>query len=305
LVACGLSEVVTFSMVSPRVFDRIGLPAVDPLRQTISLANPLNEEQSCLRTTLIPNLLEVASRNVNRRVTELAIFELGNVFLPQNEANLAVRNEGLPDERLYVAGLTMGDFPRSWQGPAGTQDFYFLKGVVEALLEGLGVKDHHFLPANLGPTFHPGRSAEIKQDGEVLGLLAELHPDILEEYGLPQRACVFQLDLERVLALRLPGKRYTPITRYPAVQRDLAVIIPDDLPAATVLARIQEAGQPLLKQVTLFDLYRGEPIPPGYRSMAYSLVYQTGDRTLTDEEVNKQHQQVRDFLVTELGIQLR
>ncbi|NLC07612.1 MAG: phenylalanine--tRNA ligase subunit beta [Syntrophomonadaceae bacterium] len=301
LTACGLTEVVTFSMVSPRVFDRIGLAADDPLRRVMVLANPLNEEQSVLRTTLIPNLLEVAARNYNRRVTDVAVFELGRVFLPAEDGNPGV----LPDEKLYVAGLTMGDLLPGWSASPQPMDFFYLKGVVEELLTGLGIKDCAWQAATLRPTFHPGRSAEIYGAGELLGLIAEIHPDVLEEYGLPKRTWVFELNLDQVLAVMSPVKSYSPLSRYPSVQRDLALIIPESLPAAKVETKIWESGQPLLHQVTLFDVYQGKPIPEGYRSLAYSLIYQASDRTLTDEEVNERHQLVRDTLSREMGVELR
>jgi phenylalanyl-tRNA synthetase beta chain len=301
LAACGLNEVATFSMVSPRVFDKIALLEDDPLRQVIVLANPLNEEQSVLRTTLVPNLLEVAARNFSRRVTEAAIFEQGHVFHSQTGTGTDL----LPIERLYVAGLTMGDQLPGWNYSPESMDFYFLKGVVEELLNALGVNEYLVNPASLGPTFHPGRSAEVCLDGESLGLIAEIHPDVLEEYGIPKRAWVFQLDLDRIFTKMALVKRYTPLTRYPSVQRDLAVIIPDDLLADQVEAKIRRAGQPLLSQVSLFDLYRGKPIAEGYRSLAYSLVYQVLDRTLTDDEVNEKHQYVRNVLEQDLGVELR
>jgi len=301
LTACGLTEVTTFSMVSPRVFDRIALLEEDPLRKVLVLANPLNEEQSVLRTTLIPNLLEVAARNFSRRVTDIAIFEQGHVFHPLAENSADV----LPDEKLFVAGLTMGDHLPGWSSAPETMDFFYLKGVVEELLNALGINDYRFNTAYLGPTFHPGRSAEVWGAGDKLGLVAEIHPDILEEYGIPKRVWVFQLDLDQIFSKMDLVKHYVTLTRYPSVQRDLAIIISEELPAATVETKIWEAGQPLLSQVSLFDVYRGKPIAEGCRSLAYSLVYQAADRTLTDDEVNKKHEQVRTALEQDLSVELR
>jgi phenylalanyl-tRNA synthetase beta chain len=301
LTACGLNEVITLSMVSPRVYDRIALPPEDSLRQTLVLANPLNEDQSVLRTTLLPNLLEVAARNYSRRVTDLAIFEQGRVFYPRAEASAEV----LPEEQLQVAGLTMGDYLPGWSSTPQTMDFYYLKGVVEELLSSLGVKTFRFAAASLGPTFHPGRSAEVFGASVKLGLLAEIHPDVLEEYGIPKRVWVFQLNLEQVYAEMDAVKRYAGLTRYPSVQRDLALVIPDDLPAAGIEEKIRETGYPLLSQVSLFDVYRGKPIAEGRRSLAYSLVYQAPDRTLTDDEVNKKQEQVRAALAEDPRVELR
>lgn len=302
LTGCGLTEVITFSMMSPRAFDRIKLPENDALRKVVVIANPLNEEQSVMRTTLIPNLLETASRNYSRRNTDLAIFEQGRVFYPKVSD---VINTQLPEEKLVVAGLTMGNYRPGWNSSSEEMDFFFLKGVVEELLEKLGVINYSFRASSLGPTYHPGRSAEICCAGEEIGIIAEIHPDVLEEYGLSQRAWVFQLDLDKVFSYMIPVKSYTSVTRFPSVQRDLAVVVSDDFPAALVEAKIKEVGKPLLASVSLFDVYRGKPIAKGYRSLAYSLVYQAGDRTLTDEEVNDNHEKVRKALEKDLRLKLR
>lgn len=301
LVACGLTEVITFSFVNPNVFDRIGLAEDDPRRNVLLLANPMNEDQKALRTTLIPNLLEVAARNFNRRVLDLSVFELGRVFWPAADGSPNV----LPEEKTYLGGLCMGGGFASWDMPAQPWDFFYLKGVLEELFEGLGEVEYQFQAASDQLTFHPGRAARITVGGQDIGVIGEVHPDVQERYGLNKRVYAFEIDLGRLFDLIPEGKVYCPLPRFPSVQRDLALLVGDDIPAAVVAEKIRQLGGPLLEQVELFDLYRGGSIPAGQRSLAYSLTYQAPDRTLTDNEVNEVQQGIIEGLERELGIGLR
>lgn len=301
LMAAGMTEVITFSFMNPAAFDRLGLPATDYRRQAVMVANPLNEDQRIMRTTLLPNLLEVALRNHNRRIVDAAIFEVGRIFFPSGDTS----PRALPQERLFLGGVAMGEYRSGWNSPAQPLDFFYLKGVLEELLDRLMVKGVHFEAASDYPPFHPGRVALIKVGGQRVGVVGEVHPQVQEEYGFSRRVVAFELDLEEILKRQEESKRFVPLARFPEVKRDLAVVVREEVPAAEIEAAIYEAGQPLLVRAVLFDVYKGGSIPAGSRSMAYSLTYQALDRTLTDAEVNEVHQRVVDCLAAAFGAQLR
>ncbi|MDQ0287435.1 phenylalanyl-tRNA synthetase beta chain [Desulfofundulus luciae] len=298
LVECGLTEVVTYSFVNPAVFDRFKVPQDSPLRHTLKLQNPLSVEQSVMRTMLLPGLLEVLERNFNRRVTSGAIFEVGRVFLPQG-------GEALPEERPMLAAAAMGQGAAGWNRPATPLDFYYLKGVLEVLAAKLGLPGLTFEREKENPAFHPGRAARIKAQGETLGIVGELHPDVLEEYELDVRVCAFEVDLAAMLALAGKPPRYRPLPRFPGVKRDIALVVSREVPAADVLRVIRRAGGHLLRSVELFDVYEGEQVREGCRSLAFSLHFQADDRTLTDAEVTAQIDALSGALVRELGAELR
>ncbi len=301
-LAAGLHEVMTYSFHDPALFDRLGLPAGDGRRRAIPLANPLTADQGVLRTSLLPLLLEVAATNVRRRQEDVAIFEVGRVYLARS-----LPLAELPEERLALAALATGRVrPNGWWGTGEEADFFYLKGVAEALLERLGVDEVAFRRAQ-PPGYHPGRTAEIALvgTGEVLGVVGEVHPQVASAWDLPGRVVALELDAERLFELARPVHAYRPLPRYPAVSRDLAVAVRAEVPAERVRQTIVTAAGPLLESVRLFDLYAGPGVPAGWRSLAYSLVYRAADRTLTDAKVEEVHDRVRRALVEELGAELR
>ncbi|MBE3588388.1 MAG: phenylalanine--tRNA ligase subunit beta [Thermoanaerobacteraceae bacterium] len=298
LAGCGLSEVITYSFTSPAVPDRFKVPAGNPLRRMIRLQNPLSEDQSVMRTMLLPGLVEVLQRNFNRRVTDGAIFEMGRVFLPGE-------GEPLPEERPVLAMAAMGTLPGGWNRAGTPLDFYYLKGVLETLGERMGLGRLVFQPERENPAFHPGRTAYVQVNGERLGILGEIHPDVLESYGLDTRVTGCELDLQLLLSLAGAVPRYRPLPRFPAVERDLAVVVRRDIPAADVLRIIRKAGGHLLQSAQLFDVYEGEQIKEGHRSLAFALKFQAEDRTLTDEEVMAHTAAIAAALAKQLGAELR
>lgn len=305
LVGLGLSEVITFSFVDPGVFDRLLLPADSPLRRVLTIRNPLREEQSVMRTTLIPNLLETVAYNASRRVEDLQIFELGTVYrLEPGAAGERRWSQDLPDERFLVAGALTGlARPRGWQDTPPEVDFFYLKGIVERLLWEFGVRATY--EPGRHPSLHPGRQARVLAGDGELGVLGEIHPRVGQGYDLKQRVYIFELDFSRLTTLWKREILCRPLPRYPAVTRDVALVVEEDIPASRVEETIRREGGALLEAVTLFDLYRGAPVPPGHRSLAYSLVYRAPDRTLTDAEVDDVHRRVRQGLERELGARLR
>ncbi|ABZ84363.1 phenylalanyl-tRNA synthetase, beta subunit [Heliomicrobium modesticaldum Ice1] len=304
LVGAGLREVVTFSFINPRHLDRLGLPAEDLLRQVVSVQNPLSEEQGILRPTILPGLLEVAARNASRRIADLAIFEIGSTFSPR-----ALPLKELPDEPWKVSALVMGEEPIHWSGKPKAVDFYYLKGIAEKLLATLKIDDVAWQREKEVPYLHPGRSARLTVEREgvkiQLGVLGEVHPDVREAYDLVGRPVVMELDLSALTLLARAKGDYTPLPRYPSTDRDMAMVLPLDIPASQVEAVIAETGGEILERWRLFDVYQGNQIAQGYRSLAYTLRYQAPDRTLTDDEVNSRHESIKAALVERLGARFR
>jgi len=294
----GLDEVVTFSFIGENVFDKLRIPQDSPLRNVLKIKNPLGEEQGVMRTTLLPGLMEVLTHNYHRKLTDLGFFEVGNVFIPRGEGKT-------PDERLHLGMIACGKVETSWQAKDVMRDFYYLKGIVEGILEILGVEGVQFQKYADSPTLHPGRSAQIFCEKELLGYLGELHPDLLANYDIKTRVVYCELDLDKVIQFSSRELRAQPIPRYPGVSRDMAVLVPTSVPAARVEELIYQGGGDLLKEVRLFDVYCGDQVPEGYRSLAYSLLYQSPERTLTDEEVAEIHNRILQLLEREAGARLR
>lgn len=297
MTGCGFYEVVTYSFVHPRIFDLMNLPADSKFRNVIKLQNPLSEEQSVMRTVLVPSLLEVLQRNVNRRVQNGAVFEIARVFYP-------VEGQPLPEEVPVLAAVAIGSTPKTWNQAARPMDFFFIKGVAEQLLASLGVVDATF-SRHQDPSFHPGRCAKIEVKGELLGVLGELHPNVIENYDLPGRAVAMKLDLNQLVATHRPVKQYQGLTKFPEVERDLAVLVKQEVAAGEMLSIIEKAGGNLLKVVDIFDVYQGTQVPEGFKSVAFSMKFQASDRTLTDEEINDKMQRIIKSLTAQTGAELR
>ncbi|MCR4397845.1 MAG: phenylalanine--tRNA ligase subunit beta, partial [Firmicutes bacterium] len=310
-ISCGATEVSTLSIIDPRAFDRMMLPAGNPLRSCVRLMNPLAEEQSVMRTSLVPGLLEVLRTNASHRVTDACVFEIGRVFIPTGDPMT-----DLPDERVHLGVAAMGRTrPVHWGTEAEYADFYSAKGIVETILGMLGFDGCECRadevpgaspvgPVAVLPALHPYRRATIRIGGIVVGVVGELHPNVAQAYDLPQRAAVSEVDLHVLAVLPGRGKKYRQLPRFPAVLRDVAVVAPDTMPASEIADEIREAAGPLLEAVRVFDVYSGGRIPPDHRSLAFSLTYRAPDRTLRDEEVDRVHSRVRTAL-EKAGLVLR
>jgi len=294
----GLDEVVTFSFIGENAFDKLRIPQDSPLRNVLRIKNPLGEEQGVMRTTLLPGLIDVLTYNYHRKLTDLGLFEVGKVFIPSGEGKT-------PDERLHLGVIACGKVDTGWQVKDVERDFYYIKGIVEGILEILRVEGVQFQSYAGFPALHPGRSAQIFYEKELLGYLGELHPDLLANYEIKTRVVYCELDLDKVIQFSCRDFIAQPIPRYPGVIRDLAVLVPFSVPAARVQELIYRGGGDLLKEVRLFDVYYGDQIPEGYRSLAFSLLYQSPERTLTDEEVAEIHSRIILLLEREAGARLR
>jgi len=299
LTACGFWEVITYSFISPEMLRSLRLKSKDPRLQALRIHNPLSEEQAVMRSTLLPGLLQTAAGNANRQNLDLKIFELGRVFHPRE-------GRELPDEIEFLAGLLCGrQQEESWTQGNAEVDFFDLKGTMETLLSQLGIMDSQFVLEEKEPFLHPGAGCRIEAAGEILGWLGQIHPEVCEAYELKQKMFVFELNFGAVAGRLHEKKTFKPLARFPAVHRDLALIVDEAVSAGELLARIREADSGLLTEVGIFDLYRGTPIPSGKKSLAFRLKYQQEGRTLTDAEVNDLHQRIAQILVEKYGAVLR
>ncbi|KAB2951572.1 phenylalanine--tRNA ligase subunit beta [Heliorestis acidaminivorans] len=304
LVGSGFREVITFSFINPRHLQKLKMTAQPEEPAVIALQNPLSEEQGILRPTMMAGLLDVAVRNASRRINDLAIFELGSTFQPRQ-----LPLQELPIEKAKLSALMMGQEGIHWSGKPQSYDFYYLKGIIEKLLGTLKIEKVQWEAWPECPFLHPGRSARLyTEDGKEridIGYLGEVHPDVIEAYDLSGRPVVMELDVEALTALAQAKGYYKALPKYPSTDRDMALILPINVPASKVEAIIAQKGSKLVERWQLFDVYQGNQIPEGYRSLAYSLRYQRADRTLTDEEVNKTHDDIKSALTAELGAQFR
>ncbi|MBN1955430.1 MAG: phenylalanine--tRNA ligase subunit beta [Anaerolineae bacterium] len=298
LAGCGLDEVITYSLVDLEDEGNL-LQTEANAGEYLRVINPLSAERSYLRRTLLPTLLHTARENL-RFLERVNIFEIGAVYLPR-------KGELLPDEprRLGIV-MTGPREERSWL-PGQDREavgFYTLKGVTEALLKGLGLEG--VFEPGAHAAFHPGRCAQLQVGGEVVGVMGEIHPAVREAFDLPaQPLCALELDLDRLLACWGAPRTLEPLSTHPPVYEDLALVVGQETPALQVRDLIAQAGQPLLRSVTLFDVYCGEQVAAGKKSLAYRLTYQADDRTLTDREVGRLREKIIRRLERELGAVLR
>ncbi|MFA4884896.1 MAG: phenylalanine--tRNA ligase subunit beta, partial [Desulfotomaculaceae bacterium] len=280
LAGSGLYEVMTYSFINSRAYNLVNLATDSSLRNALKIQNPLSEERSVMRTMLLPCLLEILAKNYNRRVQNGAIFELGRVFIPAGENRQ-------PEERCILAAAAMGRSPASWNQAAKEYDYYYLKGVLENLFSRIGTVPVNFLPETGDPSYHPGKTAVIEAGGTRLGVVGELHPDVLENYDLPEKVVAFELDLDRLIAVSGNPVGYSQLPKFPGIERDIAIIVKKGVPSADIFNTIRDAGGKILSSILLFDIYHGEQVPAGMQSIAFSLKFQAEDRTLTDAEVGE------------------
>ncbi len=299
LVGAGLQEVITYSLGNLSAYARLTPGGAEPNpADYIQLANPLTPEREFMRRTLLASLLETVRDNL-RFTDRVVIFEIGRVYWPRE-------GELLPEEPRHLCLAMTG--PRSspsWLGSdASALDFYDLKGVVETLLARLNLGEAVFAPAS-HPTFHPGRSATLSA-GEQVGVLGEVHPDVCEAFDLGGRkVCLAEFNLKKLLAQAGQPVQMTPVSTYPAVYEDLALVVDDEMPAADVHRALLAAGGKLLRRAELFDVYRGGQLPQGKKSLAFSLTYQALDRSLTSDRVAQERQSMVQQLERQIGARLR
>ncbi len=292
MTALGAYEITTYSFISPKYFDRIRLSENSPLRKTVVISNPLGEDTSVMRTTLLPSMCEVMARNYNSRNAAVCLFELGSEYIPGGGE--------LPDEPVR---LSVGAY-------GGDMDFYGIKGIVDSMLKNIGVEDVEYAactdPAVFAEAeaFHPGRCAVITKDGKAIGIVGELHPETLENYGIGVKAYAAKVNVTELLDIANAVKTYKPLPKFPAAVRDLAIVCDENLPVAELEKAIKRAVGNTLESVTLFDVYKGKQIAEGKKSVAYSIAMRSHEGTLTDEQSDAAVKRVLKEL-EKLGAELR
>ncbi len=294
LEGAGLYQAITYALTSDKKVQQFALEKRNPVR----LAMPMSEERALLRQSIIPQLLEVVKYNAARQNDSLAVYETGVVFL-ETEQNQ------LPEEREHVAGAITGSWvSHAWQGEKKPVDFFVLKGVLEGLFLKLGVSTDIEFARGVMEGMHPGRTAEILFNGESIGFAGQVHPQIQNELDLKE-TYVFELDLSKLLATEVKELQYTTIPRFPSVTRDIALVVDKTILAGDIQKVIVEAGGSLLKDVQVFDLYEGDKMEEGKKSIAYSLKYFDPEQTLTDEMITKAHDKVLEAVKEKAGAMLR
>ncbi len=302
LVEAGLQEVMTYRLTSPQREALLCPPgATLDKRPYVTIANPINPERTVMRHSLLAGILDVLAQNLRQR-ERVVVFELGPVFLPSSEGS------ELPDEVPALCIVLAGQRePVVWQGSdTRLMDFFDLKGIIEALLEGLHVSRPTFQPAD-NPTYYPGRTANVLVDNETVGVFGQLHPLVQEAFDLPRQVPVLAAEIDlRCLETHIPSHfTVRPLPRFPVVRQDIALVVDENIPAQQVEAAIMQAGGRLLAGVRLFDVYRGAQIGSGKKSLAYTLTFSAEDRTLTDQEVARVQARIVRSLESSLGAQLR
>ena len=286
---CGFSQAMTYSFESPKVFDKLNIPADSKYRDTVVISNPLGEDFSIMRTLPVNGMLTSLATNYNRRNKNVKLYEIATVYIPTGS-----KEEELPDERKQ---FTLGFF--------GEGDFFTMKGVVEEFLERIGMRKRPAYNPEAGKTFlHPGRQAEISYEGSVIGYMGEVHPDVADTYDIGERAYIAVIDLPVVTGLASFLRKYQEIAKFPAVTRDISMVMEKSVLVGEVEAIIEKRGGKLLESFNLFDIYEGAQIKNGYKSVAYTISFRAKDRTLEDKDV----QSIMDKILKDLsekGIELR
>ena len=286
---CGFSQGYSYSFESPKVFDRLLIPQDDVLRQAITISNPLGEDFSIMRTVSLNGMLNSLAFNYNHRNKNVKLYELGNIYLPKS-----LPLTELPDERMQ---FTLGMY--------GDGDFFTMKGVVEEFFEKVGLRKPAKYDPNAGKTYlHPGRQANIIYEGTVVGYIGEVHPAVADNYGIGERAYVAVLDMKNVVSFATYDRKFEGIARFPAVTRDLSMVVPKQILAGQIEEMIAQRGGKHLESYHLFDLYEGAQIEKGYKSMAYSITFRAKDKTLEESDIASAMKKILNGLES-MGVVLR
>ena len=286
---CGFSQGMCYSFESPKVFDKLLLPEDSSLRRAVQISNPLGEDFSIMRTISLNGMLSSLAFNYNHRNKNVRLYELGNIYLPKQ-----LPLTELPDERMK---FTLGFY--------GDGDFFTMKGVIEEFLEKVGMKAKKtYDPTDKKPFLHPGRQADVIYQGKTIGFLGEVHPAVMDNYGLGEKTYVAVLDMPQIVEMATFDRKYTGIARYPAVTRDISMIVPKEISAGAIEAVIEQRGGKLLEGYHLFDIYEGAQILSGFKSMAYSISFRANDRTLEESDITAAMKKIWNGLEA-LGIEIR
>ena len=288
LISQGASEICTYSFVSPKLWDKLNIPADDKIRECVVISNPLGEDTSVMRTTSLGSMLNTLAYNYNNGNENICMYELANTYIKNNDI------EKLPDEKIEIA---VGCYGKSY-------DFFALKGIVEGLFDGLNIIDVRYVPCTDNPTFHPGKAAKIYQGNLYLGIIGEVHPNVCKNFNIGDKAYVAALSFDALFTAKKNIRQYTSLPKYPAITRDLALLCSKDITVYDIEKVIKDKSKGILESVELFDVYEGAQIPKGMVSLAFSLKYRAKDKTLSDTEVDAKINKIIEALDT-MGIKIR
>ena len=286
--SCGYSEIITYSFISPTCYDKIGWAPDEPLRDSLKILNPLGEDTSIMRTTTLPSMLDILARNYSYRNKDVRLYEIGRVYLPGGP-------DGLANEPRM---LTLGAYGEGY-------DFFTMKGAVESILRDLRVAGAAFRACQDDPSYHPGRCAGVYAGEKLLGVVGQIHPAVAANYGVDCELYCAELSFEALLEAQGPGAEYHPLPRFPAVSRDIAVVCGEEVTVGALEACIRKAGGRLLRDVALFDIYRGQGVAEGSKSVAFSMTLRADDRSITASEADGEVKDILTALEQELGATLR
>ncbi len=286
--SCGYSEIITYSFISPTCYDKIGWAPDEPLRDSLKILNPLGEDTSIMRTTTLPSMLDILARNYSYRSRDVRLYEIGRVYLPGGP-------DGLANEPRM---LTLGAYGEGY-------DFFTMKGAVESILRDLRVAGAAFRACQDDPSYHPGRCAGVYAGEKLLGVMGQIHPAVAANYGVDCELYCAELSFEALLEAQGPGAEYHPLPRFPAVSRDIAVVCREEVTVGELEACIRKAGGRLLRDVVLFDIYRGQGVAEGSKSVAFSMTLRADDRSITAAEADGEVKDILTALEQELGATLR
>ena len=285
---CGYDEIITYSFISPSYYDKIRWPEDTPSRKSLKILNPLGEDTSIMRTTVLPSMLEILTRNYNFRNKSAKLYEIGRIYLPGGEDGLAVESKI----------LSMGAYGEE-------MDFFAMKGAIEAVLTEIRAQDIRFEPCTDNPSYHPGRCATVWAGSDCLGVFGEIHPLVAQNYGVDARFCCAELSFDELMLSRGADPEYVPLPKFPAVTRDIAVVCDESTTVGALEDCIRRGAKGLLKDVALFDIYTGTGIPAGKKSVAFNLTLRADDRSLTAQEADEDVQSILTLLASELHAVLR
>lgn len=285
--ALGYDEIITYSFISPTYYDKIRMPKDSPLRNSLKILNPLGEDTSIMRTTILPSMLEIVARNLSYRNKSARLYELGKIYLP--------REDGLADEPKYLSLGAYGD----------GADFFSFKGSIETLLHELRITDVKYVACTDNASYHPGRCACVYAGDTLLGVFGQIHPLVAANYGVDTEIYAAELSFEAMYEKRGDIPVYQPLPKFPAVTRDIAVVCDETVTVGALEESIRRGAKGLLKEVSLFDIYRGPGIADGKKSVAFNLVLRADDRSLTGEEADEDVQSILASLESECGAVLR
>ena len=290
----GFTEAINYSFVSPRAIEQLGLGPEDPRRRTIGILNPLSEEQAVMRTSLVPSLLGTMGHNLAQQLRDLRVFEVGRSYTADGDRSPARETE------MLAALWTGSRSSAAWHTRDSACDYYDMKGIFEGLLDGLGVGEGVFtaLPADDCRYTRPGHSAGVSIGGTPVGIVGEVHPRLIRDSGVKQAAFILEVDMDRLVSLLPKERRSAPVPKFPAVHRDVTLILDVSVEAGRVLESVADQGEALVESCRLFDVYQGDPIPAGKKSISFRVTYRSGTETLEDAAVNALHETVTGRLIS-------